>query len=248
MGPMKGIKRGKYSTRSVHPFERLHCWKCNASYKRKYALLDHIRATHLKLHEICCLCNKMYISVSVLNRHLRDVHNIKNPTIPSKVQSIPDPISQAATDTCRGISRPLQNLEFDTNKAYPGMADILSFKKNITYGRHIISDADIDVGRVILATQDFASIEYLSSIDSCCFNCGKAKNNFFVKCQFCINVWFCSKRCSLNEIHSLKCNRAFQCDDSHIVRLATEIIRVGLEKFSDNKRFIDFCHGLLLKK
>lgn len=241
MGPIKGIKRGKYQTRTLHPGKQVQCWKCNASYKHKYALLDHIRVKHLNEHVICSVCNKAYISVSVLNRHMKEVHNIKDTTIHCKLESNPYPASQATGDT----SLPFENIEFDTNKAHPSMANVLSLKKNKVYGEHIISEIDIDVGHVILVTQAFASIEYLSSIDSSCFNCRKVRNNFFLECPFCINVRFCSRRCSLNEIHSSKCNRTFHRNDNHIVRLTTEIIRVALEKFSDTKTFIDFCQGIL---
>lgn len=76
MGPIKGVRRGNYSTRKLQPNERVYCPKCNKSYKRRSILTHHIQAKHLKYNAVCPICSKQFISISNCNRYLKKVHHI----------------------------------------------------------------------------------------------------------------------------------------------------------------------------
>lgn len=103
-------------------------------------------------------------------------------------------------------------------------------------------------GKVIITSSAFASVECFSSVNSCCFHCGKPQNSKFLQCPHCINTFFCSKRCSLSKIHSSKCNKMFTRNDSFIVRLAVETIEKAFEKAEDTDTFIEFIKGVLFRK
>lgn len=136
---------------------------------------------------------------------------------------------------------------FERNSAFPCMANVIELTENPTFGKHLISKRDIDVGRIVMATEAFASIQYLECAASGCFHCGK-ETSTKIQCQHCINVHFCSEACSLNEIHRTICNPLFSHTDSEEVRFATEIIRTALSRFPDTKTFLDFCRSVLFGK
>lgn len=127
------------------------------------------------------------------------------------------------------------------------MANVLEVKENLTFGKYVTAKCDIDVGRLVLASKPFASIQYLKCTGSGCFNCGVEKNTK-IRCQHCIDVHFCSEACSLNEIHRTQCNSLFSTADCEEVRLVTEIIRVALSRVPEAKPFLEFCRDILRSK
>lgn len=133
---------------------------------------------------------------------------------------------------------------FVSNESFPSMSNALTLAENAEFGKHVIASRDINIGEMLMAASAFASVEYVSCIGQCCFECGKTGNEN-IRCDHCINVWFCSERCSLSQTHREKCNTMFSKDDCKMVRLVTEIIRVAVDAVVDLKPFMEFAHGIL---
>lgn len=246
MGSIRGISRGKYSTHTLRHGEKVHCWKCKKSYKRRSILEHHIRTKHMNYSAACPACGKRYVSVSVCNRHLKKVHNISNRS-QFNIQLRKESNSKSETPECTrraAVFPSFVQLSFEANKSFPWMANALSLQESKKFGKHVIAQRDIDVGQVIMVTPGFASIECLSSVDAHCFQCGKVQNIGFIQCPHCINLWFCSKQCYSNKSHRSKCKKIFHASDCHIVRLVTEMITVAFE-MADMETMIDFCRGIL---
>lgn len=208
-------------------------------------LEQHIMTKHLKYHVKCPFCAKKFTSVSVCNRHLKLNHNIENSSeldIKYEKEVASNLTSVAAQDSNFPY---VYNLSFEGQKSFPHMTNVLSFKHDEIFGNHIVANCDIDVGKVVIATPPFADLEFFSSIDERCFHCGKIKNREFFSCPHCINTWFCSKRCSLDEIHASKCDATFNREDCYAVRLATQMIKIAFQKTPNVKALVDFCFGVL---
>lgn len=248
MGSIRGARRGKYSTHNIQPTNKVYCWKCNKVYKRKAILEHHIRTKHLNYHAGCPVCHKQYVSVSVCNRHLKRVHNVSsyshfNVKLKNDLDSAPDAPISIHKDT--DIVLIPEILSFESDKAFPCVANVLKLNENHKFGKHIIANCDIDVGKFVMITPAFASIEYVTCTNLGCFQCGKIENYKRIQCPHCINVWFCSKRCSLSEMHRKKCNKMYHYTDCRTVRLVTEIITMALKSVSDAKTLLEYCRGIL---
>lgn len=224
MGSIKGVPRGKYSKNIVTP-KRVFCWKCGRSYTRKPVLEQHIMVKHFNYRIKCPICGSKFTSGSVCNRHLKNLHNIN---IPLQMN-----ISYEKTAVT------------SVGKSFPYMPNILTFKNNVKFGVHIVADSDIGVGQLLFTTQPFAVLEFFSSVDKRCFNCGKLKNDSFFTCPYCIDTWFCSIKCTSNKIHTSKCNDLFNREDCYAVRLAFQIIKVAVQKIQNINTFVDYCCGVL---
>lgn len=180
----------------------------------------------------CPICSKKYISVSVVNRHLRVVHNIKN----YKKFEIS---SQQTTE-----AQPFEKLA-RSNKLFPYMVDTLKVKKNKTFGKHIVAECDIDVGKTVMVSTAYASVDYLSSNSESCFQCGRQAKK--IQCEHCIDVIFCSKVCSRSRIHRQNCDERFNQNDCKTVRLVTTIIETASKSFPNVTSFLEFCANVLFK-
>lgn len=211
MGSKKGICRGPYK-KLQHELQSLSvkqytCAKCNKSYKRKIILLHHIRTKHLNYCAPCPLCGRRFSAVAMCNRHIKNVHKLSNSKYKISLQT---DVSVSKT---------------------PNEEKRFNISENSQFGRHIIASCDIEIGQTVIKTSAFATIEYISSVRNICFTCGDLWHLEFFRCPYCINIWFCSKVCSKNKVHTAMCNDTFNSSDCSIVRLATEIIRVASKMF-----------------
>ena len=61
--------------------ERLQCSECGLQIKRKSTLNTHMRKVHLKLYQYQCNnCKRLYSSIDCVERHLKAIHKIENPS------------------------------------------------------------------------------------------------------------------------------------------------------------------------
>lgn len=254
MGSIKGVRRGKYTVRTLNPSGEVYCFKCNKCFKRKAILRHHIRTKHLNFLVRCPVCANGFVSTYVCKRHLKNVHHIasysqfdltlkKDNKRRSKTKSTIE--TQQTSQKATEISPSLKKLSFKGNTAFESMRNVLSLEENQKFGKHLVAKCDIDIGQVVIASSAFASIEYLSSNSSCCFHCGQDRGTNFIQCLHCINLYFCSKRCSLNQIHRSKCNTVFNRSDCYTTRLVCEIITVAFKTIPNIEILLDYCKGLL---
>lgn len=237
-------KPDEHATNTIQIEDRVFCSKCNKGFKRKAILKSHILTKHLGYKASCPVCKKNFISVSVVNRHLRVVHSILNHkkfNIILENESNTPVCFQAAED----VSLTLRESGYQAAKSFPCMVDALKLKENITFGKHIVATNDIDVGKTVLISPAYASIEYVSSRPDSCFQCGGFLSNR-IQCQYCIDVYFCSTKCSLSRDHRMNCNKKFNQSDCKTVRLVTKIIDIASKSISDVNIFLEFCKGILL--
>lgn len=197
-------------------------------------LKNHFFSKHLGHKVLCPICNKKFISNSVKNRHLREVHGIAN--------------HKKLKNSGNEFGNKLETQAFQTNQSFPTIVDAFQVKNSITFGKQLVAKEDITVGNTVMVSTAFASVEYLLCIrDSSCFQCGKravaAKE---IRCPHCINVRFCSWKCSLSRVHRIKCNQMFNQDDCKTVRLVLEIIDKASKFFPDVTVFLDFCAHVVL--
>lgn len=237
MGSIRGVRREKYRVRRILPTGRVSCSYCCKSYKCRVILAQHIRTTHLNHRVNCPVCWKQFVSVSVsvCNPHLKEVHRIVHAQFYVKLNN--------STETNIAAS---SELSFEADQTFPCMANVLQLNENMTFGKHMIANHDIDVGQMLIRTTAFATIEYLNCIHSGCFTCGKFIEFEQIQCPYCINVHFCSERCSLNDTHRKKCDSRFSRTDCSTVRSVTEIIAVAFRTAYDMEALLEFCHGILV--
>lgn len=271
MDSLKCVTRGKYNVLPIAPDNKVVCGKCNKVYRRKGTLLQHIRVKHLKKLVRCPLCTvriKNFISKSTLNSHIKSKHSAKDLTkvsgnIDESLQKLPcyvsisDQVDESIMMTMMMETNEefsstsetaLTNMAFQTNNHFPSFANIISLKENKNFGHHVIAQCDLSVRKVVIVSNPFATVECLSSVDNCCFECGEPRNENFFKCSHCKNVLFCSKKCSRSRDHRSKCNKMFRKTDSYIVRLTTEIMKNGFYNSGDPNKFIEFVKDVLFEK
>lgn len=236
MGSKKGVSRGKYSLKIINK-EKFTCCTCGKDYKRKPILLHHIYSKHLGYRAGCPVCGRQFVSISACSRHLKKVHSIKNH---SKLKlKLEKPRKKTQT-----VSVTTNCLSYDGHKSFPYMAEVITFHESEQFGKHILAKRDLNVGNIVLTTSAFASIEYISS-QSGCFGCGKDITINTFECKHCINLQFCSAKCSLSKIHLSKCKKMFHRNDCRVVRLVTEVIKIALETAENIQTFMDFSLGIL---
>lgn len=253
MGSIKGCPRGEYTKRLPKPGTRVYCSNCNKGFKRKIILEHHIKTKHLNYRICCPVCHRKYISKSVWYRHMKKVHTVKScskfdVTFKPSHELLKPEIQKLHSEEEESIQDdPLfLKMSFEADKVLPSLANVLMIKKNEFFGSHVVAKCNIDVGKVLVVSNPFASIECASSSDFRCFQCGEPRDIKFIKCPHCIDVYFCSRKCSLNKFHASKCNKMFTDSDCHIIRLATEVIKTAFEKVGYTDQFVEYVKGIVL--
>lgn len=225
MGSKKGVKRGKYKTKSIQPNGKVQCDICDAKFEKKSSLLQHFKSTHLKKRTGCPFCRKKFISTSTLNRHKKKIHGVstKSDLTTSKVEDSRQP-------------------SFESHELFPCMANTMSLKKNKHFGVHVVADTEIDVGQPMVSASPFACIEYLECTGKGCFQCDKTAK---IKCAHCIDLWFCSSFCKANILHQNTCDTRFVNSDNREVRLISSMSIVAINTFKDLGTVLEFSRAVI---
>lgn len=98
----------------------------------------------------------------------------------------------------------LPKLSFDADSQIPNIANILKIKQDDQYGRHVVTENDIDVGETVVIETPLSNI-LIESEYSRCSNCLKENKNF-IACKSCVNAMFCDQICQDNPYHRCECN------------------------------------------
>lgn len=94
-------------------------------------------------------------------------------------------------------------LDFREHKQYPGLADILKIDWNHQDGLHIVTTADIAVGKTVLLERAFAVLS--CGNEQRCSKCFATYTNL-VPCKNCTRALFCLNECEDScEIHRYEC-------------------------------------------
>ncbi len=123
----------------------------------------------------------------------------------------------------------LPKLSFDEHSDIPNMANILTVKNDDQYGRHIVTDGDIDVDQTILIETPLSHV-LIGSEYTRCSHCFRENMNF-IACKVCVNAMFCDAHCELDPYHRYECNlyKLFSWEqDSYFRNMLQLMIRLTL--------------------
>lgn len=106
----------------------------------------------------------------------------------------------------RNVSGPLKFpiLSFKADAKIPGLANILKINHNNQFGRHIVTDSDIEVNQTIMVEKSLTHV-LIGSEYSRCSNCFKENMNF-IACKKCTDAMFCDENCENNPYHRYECD------------------------------------------
>lgn len=113
----------------------------------------------------------------------------------------------------------------------PHTSDVVEITFNEQFGRHLIANADIPVGQVILI-EPFFAFGATNEVEFQCQTCLKRTQNF-IPCAKCADVVFCDERCKqLNRTHRLVCRTGFH-QLSQPMKVTIETILLAVMEFGD---------------
>lgn len=96
-----------------------------------------------------------------------------------------------------------RNLCSGANKNFPCLADVATIQHNEEFGRHVVANCDIPVGKAILIEESFLSTTLWGI--SACATCQKTRMNF-IACEHCSLAIFCDEECKRNNyLHQYDC-------------------------------------------
>ncbi len=136
----------------------------------------------------------------------------------------------------------IPKLSFDADPNYSGMANVLQIERNDFYGRYVIANQDIDVGKTVLIEEAFL-LTTSSTKPKSCYTCAKISMNF-ISCDQCNYAMFCGSACmEKNDFHQMECKcDGFQLLDVPIQHLLRSIF-VALNMFPDVDQLMDFVEN-----
>lgn len=95
----------------------------------------------------------------------------------------------------------------EPHEQFPCMANALAIERSNEFGRHIVAKHDIDVGKVVLMEESFASVG--RGDERMCHTC-LAESKNFIACPHCVDVVFCDEKCmTANELHRFECHTVY---------------------------------------
>lgn len=155
------------------------------------------------------------------------------PNVLSQLKNLQDIYMQqkmSVESTNQSFEEPMRQLDFEANKHFPCLANVLTIQNSNHFGRHIVAKCDIDVGQNVLMEESFASVN--RSIDHVCYTC-LAESKNFIPCPKCTDVVFCNQKCmESNEVHKLDCQTMFH-RMPHKVQFIIRTILMAVTAFPD---------------
>lgn len=128
-------------------------------------------------------------------------------------------------------------LDFPEHSKFPCLANAVEVQQNAKFGKHIVAKQDIEVGKVILMEESFASVA--QSDERSCYTC-LAESKNFIACPHCTDVVFCGEQCmNSNEIHRLECHTIYH-EMAYKVQFIIRTILVATAAFSSIDDLVSF--------
>lgn len=146
-------------------------------------------------------------------------------------------------------------LNYEPNKKYPCMANVLTFQYNEEFGRHIITECDIPAGETVLIEENFISYtkannyitENKAPTDELmkCVTCKKTTMNP-IPCSKCTVIMFCSAACrNANKVHEIDCGSVYHLDDNINNKYIIQSILVAVNMFPTVESLMDFVQNVV---
>lgn len=127
---------------------------------------------------------------------------------------------------------------YPLDRDFPCMSDVLEIRENLEFGRHIVAKCDIEVGKVVIVTETFASAAISNTITTCRI-CTKSEQNF-IACTDCSNAMFCRGKCASQiDVHRLECGSMFYKVDTNL-KLPIQTLLIAIEMFPNVEQLMRF--------
>lgn len=123
---------------------------------------------------------------------------------------------------------------FDEHDQFAGVAECLEIRKNDEFGRHVITNCDLEIGQTILIERPFSITPTkfcTQNRDRCLFCFGKLKN--FITCEKCSIGFFCDNYCMKRAFHRIQCGMEIFSDDKEQIELIVNTFLKINSLFSD---------------
>lgn len=134
-------------------------------------------------------------------------------------------------------------LDYDADKNFPCMANVVEIKYNEEFGRHLVAKCNIPAGRTVLVEKDFPRIGVDKLV---CYTCSREKGNY-IACPNCPNVLFCSLDCmNGNQTHKWECGSLFPHLEIEM-RFHIKTILMAIDSFSSVDSLMEFVEEALLE-
>lgn len=99
------------------------------------------------------------------------------------------------------------SLNFNEHQHSAGVADCLEIRRNVKYGRHVVTTCDLKIGQTILVEQPYAIIPKRfgdSPRDRCGYFFEECMN--FIMCKNCTaSMGYCNESCMAKSFHKFEC-------------------------------------------
>lgn len=121
-------------------------------------------------------------------------------------------------------------MNYPNDNHFPCMANVLEIRENEKFGRHIIAKEDIEVGKVVMVPDIFASATTSDTLTTC-RTCNQIERNF-VACADCSNTMFCRGSCfQESNVHRLECGSIYHMIDANL-QLPIQTLLLAINEFS----------------
>lgn len=133
-------------------------------------------------------------------------------------------------------------LSFATNDNFPCMSNVLEIKSNKEFGRHLIANCDIPVGKTVLIEDDYVSMKCDDEL--VCYTCYRKKTNF-IACTQCTDVVFCNTDCmDGNLTHKWECGTFFALLP-YRMNFQIQTLLLAIETFLTVEHLMEFVKNVL---
>lgn len=140
-------------------------------------------------------------------------------------------------------------LSFPSHPQIPYFVDCLEVRHSENFGKHIVTNRELDIGQTIIIEQAFACTPSGRCVHLCCANCLEMAKNLFPCRQNCKLAMFCSDDCAaaasenavLCELHK---KYIFSANDKMLLQTVLKAIRAfstfealmeAIEKFNEDR-------------
>lgn len=192
--------------------------------------------------------------------HLRMYDEALNDIELSKAANVPRRLLQKLMDRkdeCEKLKasvkpsvKPKVALDFEVNKKFPCLANVVGLKRNKEFGRHLIATTDIPVGKTVLLEDAFLLMG--DNEENMCNTCFKTKANF-IACSRCSEALFCNAECmNGNLTHIFECGTIFPYlyDDDKArmlsIKFHIRMVLLAIAIFSNVEELMQFIENVLL--